>query len=465
MKETAAGHPLDRAAGALESTVGAAHVVAEAGPALRVSPASTAEVASVLRICAGHGLPVVPLGGGTGLVGGSQPGAGRVMLSLARLKRIEAIHPDERVAVVEAGVILEDLQTACAAHGLEPGIDLAARGSATIGGMVATNAGGIMAHRYGVMRHRVLGIEAVLPDGTVYSDLTRVVKNTAGYDLKQLFIGSEGTLGVVTRVALKLESLPQETATLLLGLPSAKAAVDCVSLALRAGRSRLRAAEGLWRSYIRLTASNLGWSDASFPLDCPVNLLLMLEGPDAETVQEDLTAIFQTLSDRSPGVTGILAASGRQATQLWRLREETDWLYRAHPGAPSYDVSVPLSAIDGYVDHAIRSLAALDGGIAPYVFGHLADGNLHIVLDRPGPLAPDLSRAVEAALYAPLSGLGGSFSAEHGVGTKRVAALAAYADPGKLAAMRLVKRALDPCQTMNPGTVLPFPLPADETSR
>jgi FAD/FMN-containing dehydrogenase len=196
------------------------------GAGIVVLPGTTEEVAAVVKYCEAHEVPVVTHGGRTGLVGGGISRPGELVLSTARLNRILFLSPVENVAVVEAGVTLQSLQQAAADHGLEPGIDLPSRGSATIGGMASTNAGGISAFRYGVMRHRILGLEAVLTDGSIYSDLTRVVKNTAGYDLGHLFVGSEGTLGIITRVAIKLEPLPAATATVLFGLPSTGAAID-----------------------------------------------------------------------------------------------------------------------------------------------------------------------------------------------------------------------------------------------
>ena len=444
---------------ALVAVVGAGHVHNDADPdhgaELLVLPASTAEVAAVVAIARAHGVSIVAQGGHTGLVGGCQSHLGQIVLSLTRMAQIEAIYPDERMAVVQAGVALEALQSAAIAHGLEPGIDLAARGTATVGGMVSTNAGGIMAHRYGVMRHRVLGLEAVLPDGTIYSDMTRVVKNTAGYDLKHLFIGAEGTLGIVTRVVIKLEPLPQCTATVMLGLPSVAAVLEAINLALRCDAGHLPAAEGLWQSYIQLTARAQGWSEPSFPLDQPVCLLLMLGGANEANLNEGIEQIFGEVLDRYPTATGIIAASKRQEADLWRLREDTDQLYRAHAAAPSYDVSVPLSEIAAYVDHVTSGLARIDADLVPYVFGHLADGNLHIVLNCAGPLDDAISGAVEHVLYANLRALGGSFSAEHGVGAKRIAALVTTSDPVKLATMMRIKQALDPDQTLNPGKVLP----------
>lgn len=441
---------------ALCDVVGTRHVVEGENGTIRVAPATTDEVADVVRICARHARAIIPEGGGTGLVGGCDAVAGQVVLSLSRMAEVEQIDPVERIAIVQAGAALETLQDLARLHGLEPGIDLAARGTATVGGMVSTNAGGVMAFRFGVMRHRVLGIEAVLPDGTIMSDMTRVIKNSAGYDLKHLLIGAEGTLGIVTRIVLRLEPLPQATATVLLGLPCVAAAFDAITLGLASPSSHLRAAEGLWQRYAQLTARMQGWDDRAFPLDQPLFLLLMMGGAMSADVQSDIETLFSALSDLHPTTTGVIASSDRQAQALWALREDTEQLYRLHPGAASYDVSVPLSQIATYVERVVNGLALIDGGIRPYLFGHLADGNLHIVLDRPGTLSNAVAADVEGVLYSGLHDMGGSFSAEHGVGSKRIHALRDCTDPGKKTAMRLIKLALDPAQIMNPGKVLEY---------
>lgn len=419
-----------------------------------VFPASAGEVAGVVKHCAARRIAIVPQGGRTGLVGGGVSYQGEIVLSLSRMNRIERLDPSERVAVVEAGVPLEILQTEAAKHGLEPGIDLAARGSATIGGMISTNAGGVMAFRNGVMRHRVFGLEAVLPDGNIYDDLTRVVKNTAGYDLKHLLIGGEGTLGVVTRAAIKLDTLPKATATAMLSLPSVALALNVVNRAMASGAGQLRAAEVLWRSYLELTAEASGWKDAALDTTQPLFLLLVLGGDHEDTLQAELQAIFEMAHDQDDSVTGIIASSRRQERELMHLREFTEAIYRLHGPAPSFDVSVPLTTIDSYLARVLPALKALDRAYEPYCFGHLADGNLHIVLNCP-PLPDDRMRAVEAVLYAGIRTLGGSFSAEHGVGSKRREALAATVSPAKLALMRAIKAAIDPHGIMNPGKVLP----------
>lgn len=421
-----------------------------------VAPSETTEVAAIVQLCRRERVAIVPQGGRTGLVGGAISKTGQIVLSLGRMNCIERLDPIERTAVVQSGVTLEVLQNAASEWGLEPGIDLPSRGSATIGGMVSTNAGGITAFRNGVMRHQLLGIEAVLPDGTIYSDMTRVVKHAAGYDLKHLFVGAEGTLGIVTRAVVKLLPAPRATATALFGLPSVSAALDLVRMALDGSVGQLRAAEALWRSYIQLTASAQGWVEPGFDLKSPVYLLLSLSGAREDFLREEFERLFSEVVDRFPEATGIVPSSQQQEEAVWRLREDTDSIYRKHPMAASYDVSVPLSEIGSYVDKVLSGLAAVDAGLSPYIFGHIADGNLHIVLNRRGPLPAELASQVEAVLYDSLAEMGGSFSAEHGVGSKRIHSLVATVNPNRLALMIRIKSLLDSDTFMNPGKILPL---------
>ena len=416
-------------------------------------PASTEEVAHIVRICARRGVGLVAQGGRTGLVGGGVSRPGEIVVSLERMNRVARLDANERVAVVEAGVTLQALQEAAAVHGLEPGIDLAARSSATLGGMVSTDAGGMMAFRYGVMRHRVLGLEAVLPDGSIYRDLTRVVKVAAGYDIKQVLIGAEGTLGIVTQIAIKLEPLPRASATALFGLPSIAAALDAARLGLAANGAQLRVAEVMWRPLLAMNAKAHGWAAASFDIGSPVYLLMSLGGADAEASRAALEDVFGALIEAHPDAEGIVASSERQERELFLLREDTATIYRAYPAAPSYDISIPLSEIGAYAERVTRESEAM--GLSPYMFGHLADGNLHIIFNHAGPFEATRASAVEDMLYRDLRALGGSFSAEHGVGSKRIHSLIATIDPTKLAAMKLIKAALDPKGIMNPGKVLP----------
>ncbi|MBZ7926029.1 FAD-binding oxidoreductase [Ensifer adhaerens] len=420
-----------------------------------VFPRTADEIAAVVKCCRAHGVPLVTHGGRTGLVGGAVSRPGELVLSTARLNCILHISPIERVAVVEAGVTLQALQAAAAVHRLETGIDLPSRGSATIGGMASTNAGGIAAFRFGVMRHRILGMEAVLADGSIYSDMTRVVKNAAGYDLKHLFVGAEGTLGIITRIAVKLEPQPAATATVLFGLPSVDAALAVVRRGLDAEYGQLRAAEAIWNTFFRLTSGHQSWSAVDYRTDHPINLLVSLGGTEEDALQAELGRIYEDVIADHPDASAVIASSGAQEVDLWRLREDTDLIYRKHPSAPSYDVSVPLSEIGAYLERCLEGLRELDAALDPYLFGHLADGNLHIVLNAAGSDIPaEKVKAIETILYRDIGGIGGAFSAEHGIGIKRVRQLSDISGAVKLALMHRVKETLDSAAILNPGKVL-----------
>lgn len=419
-----------------------------------VRPASRGAVAALLRWCAAEGVAVVPQGGRTGLAGGASSAAGQVICDLGAMNRIVEVDVAGRVAIVEAGVTLAALQDACAAVGLDPGIDLASRGSCTIGGMISTNAGGVIAFRHGTMRHRVLGLEVVLPDGRVLDDMTRVLKTSAGYDLKHLFIGAEGTLGVVTRAALRLEPACVATATALVGVPDAASAQRVVRHLLGESAGSLRAAEILWRRFAEAMRGALGYEPGVLPLDAPCLLMVELgAGTDAEAAAA-LEAGLSAVWEEAGVIDGVVASSVQQARRIWRLREETEMIERMHRHPPSFDVSVPGGMLDGYVGRIEAALSALDPVFAPYVYGHLADGNLHITVPVDGPVAHEVHEAIEAVLYAGLREAGGSFSAEHGVGDEKRAAYERHADPVKQDLARAIKRLLDPEGLLNPGKIV-----------
>ncbi len=414
-------------------------------------PASTAEVAEVVRICANLGVPLVPQGGRTGLVEGAISKPGQIVISLERLDQIERIDPIERVAVVGGWRHLAAPAGSRSARSVSsPAVDIAARGSATLGGMASTNAGGIMAFRNGVMRHQTFGLEAVLPNGEIFSDMTRVVKVATGYDLKHLLIGAEGTLGIITRLVLKLEPKPMVVVSALLALPSFGAALAAIDLGLREGN--MRAAEAISRPFLMLNAAAQGFRDPALDESQPLFLLMSFGGREQGELREQIERLYVELTAGFPDVSGVIADSERQSREISRLREDTHTVYRAFPAAPSYDVSVPISEIEAYVERI--EAGAADLGLRPFIFGHLADGNLHIIFSHAGPFPERLGLQVESLLYDRLAELGGAFSAEHGVGAKRVHSLYATAHPGKLHLMTTIKKALDPNGLINPGKVI-----------
>ena len=428
------------------------------GGGVMALPATTAEAAALIRFGRENGIVTVPQGGRTGLVGGGLSRPGELILSTEKLNAIEAIHEGEFTAVVGAGLTLEALQTALAPLGLTPRIDLAARGTATIGGMVSTNAGGILAFRNGVMRHQVLGLEAVLPDGSVFSDLTRVIKVSAGPDLKHLLIGGEGAFGFVTRVALKLERRNGERATALIGLPSAERALGLVAALQSNPGLQLEGAELMWSHFFRDSARNHGFDTQWLEADTPAVLLTEVSGRTADEARAALEAILAEHWE-SAGITcGLVAQSLAQGRRFWQLREEADFIYRVHPGAPSFDISVPPGSLDPYVADFIRRLKAANPAWDAYVYGHMADGNLHISVTHAGTVDGPALFAIEAAVYDGVRERGGSFSAEHGIGLEKRHAYFHYTDPVKRALADTIKRALDPGLLFNPGKV-PFTEP------
>ncbi len=417
-------------------------------------PATAEAAVALIGWCGENDVSIVPQGGLTGLVGGNVSRPGDVILSTSRLNRILSIEPEEMTATLEAGVTLEALQQAAAQHGLTTGIDLGSRGSATIGGMVSTNAGGILAFRNGVMRHQVLGLEAVLPSGEIYSDLTRVVKVSAGPDLKQLFIGGEGAFGFVTKVVLKLEPQRPYRATAMLGVADTGAALAVVRRLRTLPNVTLEAAEMMWPRYIRdharLKGLDLSWLEE----DAAALLIeISAESVDAAAaaLEEQLAELWEPLALKG----GIVAQSLDQTRRFWDIREDSGFYYAEIPEAASFDVSVPPTHLDAYVAQLESRLKAIDPTYAAYVYGHIADGNLHLTLIKRGPLPQDELRAVEDAVYSGIREAGGSFSAEHGVGLEKRHGYETFTSKEKQALARVLKQAIDPKGLFNPGKV-PF---------
>ena len=420
-------------------------------------PTSTAEVAAVVALCAKRKIPIVPLGGRTGLAKAGLSEPGQLVLLTSRMNRIIEIDPAAGVATVEPGVTLAALAAAAAPHGLTPGIDLAARDSCTIGGMIGTNAGGMEAFRHGPMRRRVLGLEVVMPNGEVFSDLKSIIKNNEGYDIKQLFIGAEGTLGVVTRAVLKLESDPGIRSAALCHMRDAAAAVALLHrLSRLPGGAQLTRAEILWRTHMNMTAEANGLRHLCAPETAGVSVIFEAASHQDGVAQEALESVLSDVLAGEESNTGLIDVlmpkNEKEVRDIWKVRE--DWAVdRAFPRGLWFDISVPLVRIDTYMRTLAHRLKSLDPILQLFCIAHLADGNLHVTVNAPRPI-PEHADAVAALVYDGLREMGGSLSAEHGIGLSRRAALERYGDPVKLAAMRAVKKALDPDGLMNPGKVV-----------
>lgn len=422
-------------------------------------PRSTSEVATIVRACAAAGVGVVPVSGGTGLVGGQimVSGPAPLLLSLERMTALRGVWPQENAMVVEAGMVLADVQAEAERVGRLFPLSLASEGSCRIGGNLAANAGGTAVLRYGNARDLCLGLEAVLPDGTVFNGLTRLRKDNAGYDLRHLMIGSEGTLGVITAASLKLFPRPAARVVALLSVPSPAAALELLALCGELAAGMVSGFELIHRMGFDFLA------ETGFDLRAPWGpvpewlVLLELELPAGLEPEVTMATVYEAGAEAGLVTDGVVATSEAQADAIWALRETIPLANRKVGAVSSHDISLPLSAIPGFIAEAPQAIAGL-GAFRVNCFGHLGDGNLHwnVFPDRGHTKAEHEGARdeVKRVVHDMVHGLGGSVAAEHGVGRLKVADLARYADPGKLAAMRAIKAALDPRGIMNPGAVL-----------
>ncbi len=425
-------------------------------------PASTDEVAQIVRACAAARVGIVPLAGGTGLVGGQimPQGAGPapLLLSLERMTALRAAYPSENCMVVEAGMILADVQRHAAEMGRIFPLSLASEGSCRIGGNLATNAGGTGVLRYGNTRDLVLGIEAVLPDGSVLNGLKRLRKDNTGYDLRHLLVGSEGTLGIITAAALRLFPAPTSTATALLTVPSPAAALDLLALAEGRLAGMISAFELIGQQGLAFLAEKM--PEVAQPMTAPQGWLVLVEiglAAGLGSAEAQLESLFAAALEAGLTEDGIIAASEAQRAALWRIRESIPEANRRIGAVSSHDISVPLSAIPDFIAKADKALAAM-GDMRVNCFGHVGDGNLHYNVFPPqGRKAAeyaDKRNTIKALVHEVVHEMGGSVSAEHGLGRLKTDDLIRYGDPTKIAAMRAIKAALDPNGIMNPGAVL-----------
>ncbi|ENY80192.1 FAD-binding oxidoreductase [Sphingopyxis sp. MC1] len=415
-----------------------------------VRPADTSQVSAVLSWCNDNGVSVVPHGGRTGLSGGARARASDVVISLERMRAIGAPDKAAGTIVVEGGAIIQAAQDAALAQGMIFPVDFGARGTATVGGAIATNAGGNSVLRYGMTRDNVLGLEAVLADGTVIDAMNTLIKNNTGYDVKQLFIGSEGTLGIVTRAVLRLQPQVSATATAFLGLDSFDQALSLLSHARSMAAGALSSFEVMWPSFVGAVES-VGRN--SSPLEGRHRFYVLIEVgcADAEQVLQDL---IEDAWQQGILADAAIAQSLAQAESFWALRDDIEALMHALSPAFAYDVSLPQGRMDQYVVELEAALSERWPEARAAVFGHMGDGNLHIVVSTG---SADDHALVDALVYAPLAQWGGSISAEHGIGQDKRAWLAISRSPAEIALMRQTKHMLDPRGTLNPGKVLPCP--------
>jgi len=421
-------------------------------------PASTAQVAQVVRLAAEHGVAVVPQGGNTGLCGGATPDASgtQLVLSLERMSAIREVDPLDHAMTVEAGAVLQSIHDAAGEHGLFFPLDLAAKGSCQIGGNLATNAGGINVLRYGNARDLVLGLEVVLADGAVWNGLTKLRKDNTGYDLKQLFLGSEGTLGIITAAVLKLFPAPLNRRTAMLAVSDPQAACRLLGAARRLSGDAVESYEYISRPALDCVLAGAGQRD---PFEQPHGHYLLMElasGAGGDFLDAMLERIMEQGMEAGGVHDGVLAQNERQRGELWQLRER---ISEAQRQSVKNDVSVPISSLPAFLDEAAAAVAWVAPGARPCPFGHIGDGNIHYNILAPESADPVAFRTrhgealVEAVSDLAMS-LAGSFSAEHGVGQLRRAMMARYKSPEALSLMRRLKAMMDSEGRLNPGKVV-----------
>ena len=420
-------------------------------PPLVILPRTPEEVARAFAVLAQHRQPVVVQGGLTGLAGAATPQAGEVVLSLARLNAIEAFDTTGGTITVQAGVVLEQLQSHVEEAGWFFPLDLGARGSCQLGGNAATNAGGNRVLRFGTMRERILGLEVALPDGTVLSMLSRTTKNTTGIDLKQLFIGSEGMLGAITRLVLKLEPKPAAAQTALCALGSFDAAAQLLKT-LRMRLPGLSSFELMWDDFM-LAAGEVAHLKSPFATRYPVYALVETLGDAGDDAQRALESALGDALESGIIDDVIVAQSIEQAKQLWAARESVGELLAATRPHAAFDVGVPMDAMERCVSTLSASLRTRFPAQRHLFFGHLGDGNLHVLS---GPYHDEAAlHDVERLVYEAVSDAGGCISAEHGIGVVKREFLPLTRSEAELELMRKLKALLDPSHILNAGRVMP----------
>lgn len=421
-------------------------------PLAVLRPRTTAELSRMLAICNQHGQSVVPQGGLSGLVGGALPGAGDVVIALERMNRIEHIDTDSGTVTVEAGAILQNVQEACRDAGALLALDLGARGSCHVGGNLATNAGGNRVIRYGMARDLVLGAEVVLADGTVLNMMNRMVKNNAGLDLKHLFIGSEGLLGIITRVVFKLHPLPQGVSTAVVALEDYAAALRFLRHAQQSLSGQVSAFEIMWRDYLQ-TAVAAGHLRAPLEGDYPVYVLIDMHCGQPETDAERFQAMLEQAIEAGWILDGAVAQSVAEAEAFWAIRDGVAEVLRDYAPTLNFDVSVPVAQIGDCAQRIRANLERDWPQLKALFFGHVADGNLHVVVCSV-PQDPASLEHIEDAVYSVVREHGGSISAEHGIGLLKKPWLSHSRTEAEIALIRALKQTLDPNGILNPGKMI-----------
>ena len=422
-----------------------------AKPRAVVRPRTTEEVCSLLRLCHRDKVPVTTQGGMTGLVRATMPQNGEIVLSMELMNAIEEIDTSSGVAIVQAGAVLQKVQERVEDDGFTFPLDLGARGSCTIGGNISTNAGGNRVIRYGMTRDLVLGLEVVRADGTVLHGLRKYIKNNTGVDLKHLFIGTEGVLGVVTRAALRLFPAPAERQVALCALSS----FDDVTSLLRLARMRLggslTAFEVMWNEYYRLVTEKVPGLASPLPTNHPFYVLFEASGGDADRMRADLEQLLEEAMNSGIILDATISTSNASAAAIWRIRDSSVELSKAISPRVGFDISLAIDRMEDFANRIAGDLRKLDNEAFSIVYGHLGDGNLHVVVHHAD--VPHRYAQIQELVYGITGEYDGSISAEHGIGMLKKPFLKLSRTEDEIETMRMLKRSLDPHNILNPGRI------------
>ncbi len=421
-------------------------------------PASTKKVQEIIRYCYENDIKIVSQGGNTSLCGANVPNSNddqlEIVLNSSKLNRILEVDPFNQSMLVESGCILQNIQDKADENGFLFPLSLSAEGSCQIGGNVSTNAGGVNVLKYGMARDQVMGIEVVLPDGSIFSDLKSLRKDNTGYDLKQLFIGAEGTLGVITKISLKLSSKPVNTITSLVSVGSIENAIELLRLAKIEFGDNITAFEVMSNSCLKAIENTL--SHINLPLGSDSDWQVIFEIINND---EDKILIFlEHVASNSHILDGVIAKNEKERNEIWLIRHSISEAEKLSGKGIHHDISLPIKRIPAFLETIIPELAEAAGESVIYTFGHLGDGNLHFTKKQPNNMTENdfmnQSKTISAIVYEITESLGGSFSAEHGVGSKLVDSLMRFSDETKIDLMRKIKSSVDPKNIMNPKKLI-----------
>ena len=432
-------------------TAGGLHTEEAIQAEIIVRPESTEEVSKILSVCNQAGQPVIVHGGLTGLVYGTRTSPDQLILSLERMNNIEEIDPIGRTLTCQSGVTLQNIQEKAESENMIFPLDLGARGSCSIGGNISTNAGGNRVIRYGMTRDSVLGIEAVTSDGTILSSMNRMIKNNAGYDLKQLFIGTEGTLGIVTRCVLRLREAPISQNTALVGIENFPSIVTFLKHIDSGLGGNMSAFEVMWKEFYEMVTNSLDEKSLPLKKNIPYYVLVESMGSDQVKDEEHFESLLQKALEDSVIVDAVLAKSEKERKALWAFRDDVEKQAQYGPTV-MFDVSLPINEMEEYVSKVDLNLQKYWKDFHHIVWGHLADGNLHLVVGT-GDLESDTIKKIENSVYEPLELIGGSISAEHGIGLEKKPYLHLSRSEEEINYMKALKDTFDPKGILNPGLI------------